>query len=303
MLPVEVTIREVGPRDGLQVEAPQPVDARVAMIEGLVACGLCAIEAAAFVSPARVPAMADPAAVFQHLSRRPGVTYFALVPNLRGAQMALEAGADALTVTASASQAYSRRNVGRGRDEAAREVAAILDFVGGALLVDVVVSCAFGYTNHEAPDLEWVADQAGRWADHGPCSLTLADTTGEASPPLIGRAVDVLGADVGLHLHDSRGTALTNAYAALLAGVGRFDTSVAGLGGSPFAEGAAGNLATEDLVHLLGLLGVDSGVDLQALLAQVEQVSDLLGRPLERALVSAGPAAGFRPPPPGRTVP
>jgi len=288
-----VTIREVGPRDGLQVEAPLSVEARVEMILGLIEAGLECIEVAAFVSPVRVPSMADAPAVLAALPADAGVTYFVLVPNLRGAQMAVDAGAGALTVTVSASESYSVANVGRGRDEASAEVERILTFIDGSLPVDVVVSCAFGYNATDPPDLAWIADQAGRWGGAGPCSMTLADTTGEAGPPGIDEAVTRFGPDFGLHLHETRRTGLVNAYAALAAGVRRLDTSVAGLGGSPFAEGAAGNLATEDLVHLLDQLDLGSGVRLNRLLESSRAISSLLGR-APTPLALNGPAAGLR---------
>ncbi len=259
----------------------------------LIEAGLTCIEVAAFVSPSRVPSMADASAVLKALPADPEVSYFALVPNLRGAQMAMEAGVGALTVTVSASESYSVANVGRGRDEASGEVDRILALAAGVVPVDVVVSCAFGYAGTDPADLDWVAAQARRWAGTGPCSLTLADTTGEAGPPGIEEAVERFGPDFGLHLHETRRTGLVNAYAALEAGVRRFDTSVAGLGGSPFAHGAAGNLATEDLVHLLDLLGLDTGVRLDRLFEASGRISQLLGRD-PTAVVRSGPAAGLR---------
>jgi hydroxymethylglutaryl-CoA lyase len=288
-----VTIREVGPRDGLQVEAPMPVEARVALVESLVATGIACVEAAAFVSPERVPAMAEAGAVVSALTGLPA-TCFVLVPNLRGAQMAVDAGARAVTVTVSASEAYSVSNVGRGRDEASDEVGRIVAFLAGpSLPVDVVVSCAFGYAGREEPDFDWIDRQTRHWAAAGPCSLTLADTTGEAGPAAIAAAIGRFGPDFGLHLHETRRSSLANAYAALVAGLRRFDTSVAGLGGSPFAEGAAGNLATEELVHLLGSAGYRCGIDLHALLEVSRSVSGTLGRPTG-ALAGAGPAGSYR---------
>ena len=289
-----VTIREVGPRDGLQVEKPLPVRSRLELIEGLLAAGLGCIEVAAFVSPTKVPSMADADLVLRGLPADSDASFFVLVPNLRGTQLAMDAGATALTVTVSASDAYSVANVGRGRDEASAEVEGILAFLDGSLPVDVVVSCAFGYASRERADLGWVAGHLARWAAAGPSSLTLADTTGEAVPHGIEEAVDRFGPDFGLHLHETRRTGLANAHAALRAGVRRFDTSVAGLGGSPFAEGAAGNLATEDLVHLLGGMGLHCGIALERLLDVSLGVTELLGRP-PSALAAVGPAVGWGP--------
>jgi hydroxymethylglutaryl-CoA lyase len=293
-----LTIREVGPRDGLQAETPLPVAERVELVEDLVGCGLEAIEVAAFVSPRQVPAMAEAAAVMAELLRvsdRPaGLSFFALVPNLRGAQMALEAGTHALTVTVSASDGYSRRNVGHGRQDAARTVGEILEWVGGRILVDVVVSAAFGYAGREPADLDWVEGWAASWAGAGPCSLTLADTTGEALPPAISMVVDRLGPDIGLHLHDARGTALANALHAIGRGVRRFDTAVAGLGGSPFAEGeTGGNLATEDLVHLAEVMGLPTGVQLESLVELSRRVSARLARRRRPGVAAAGPSVSW----------
>ena len=288
-----VAIREVGPRDGLQVEAPLPLEERVAMITALVEAGLGCLEVAAFVSPERVPSMAGAADVVRAVAEVPA-TCFALVPNLRGAQMALDAGVEAVSVTVSASEAYSMANVGKGRDEASAEVAGIIGLLAEpAVPVDVVVSCAFGYAGKEPSDLGWVEAQTQAWAGAGPCSLTLADTTGEAGPSAVEAAVERLGPDFGLHLHETRRTALATAQSALAAGIRRFDTSVAGLGGSPFAAGAAGNLATEDLVHFLGLAGYECDVRLEALLAVSRSMSDRLGRP-PVPLSQSGPAAGYQ---------
>lgn len=287
-----VTIREVGPRDGLQVEAPLALEERVSLITSLIEAGLDCVEVGAFVSSERVPSMAGAAEVLAAVAEVPA-TCFVLVPNVRGAQMALEAGAAAVTVTVSASDAYSVSNVGRGRNEASTEVAKIVGLLAGAAVpVDVVVSCAFGY-GREPADLDWVESHTPVWAGAGPCSLTLADTTGEAGPAAIQEAVDRFGPDFGLHLHETRRSALATAQSALSAGIRRFDTSVAGLGGSPFAEGAAGNLATEDMVHLLGGSGYDCGVRLEPLLVASRSISARLGRPVG-ALASAGPGRGYR---------
>lgn len=286
--PDRVHLREVGPRDGLQAEAPVPVDARVALIESLAGAGLREIEAASFVSPKAVPAMAGAADVFARVSRAPGVRYVALVPNRKGAELAVEAGVDALTVTVSASPAYSEKNVRMTVDESIESVGAIRA-AAGALEIDAVVSCAFGspYEGDIAPSE--VAAIGGRLLDMGATSLTFADTTGMATPPRVEALLDVAGIAVGLHLHETRGTGLVNAYTAWQAGVSRFDTSVGGLGGSPFAAGSAGNLATEDFVHLLDDMGVETGVDLDALLQVATTLPSVLGHPVASRVAHAGP--------------
>jgi hydroxymethylglutaryl-CoA lyase len=280
----QVSIREVGPRDGLQREAPLDVAHRLSLIEALVGCGISAIEVAAFVSERAVPAMAGAADLAAALPTADGCTWWALVPNLTGARRALEAGLDHLSVTVSVSEEYSRRNVAMGVEESVAQAAAIAH---EAPSVDVVVSCAFGSPYEGATDPHAVAALVTRFTGDG-ASVTLADTTGMATPRGIREIVSATGTGVGLHLHDTRGTALVNAYAALELGVTRFDTSVGGLGGSPFADDAGGNLATEDLVYLLDDLGVRSGVDLDRLVAVNKLLGGWLGRPLPNRLAATG---------------
>ena len=283
-MPTALRLREVGPRDGLQPEAPLGVRERLELIRALAGAGLHDIEAVAFVSPRAVPAMADAAEVVAGLPGG-GVTWWALVPNVKGAALAAAAGIDHLTVTVSVSETYSMRNVGM---TTAESIEAALTIAAAAPAVDVVLSCAFGspYEGEIAPAA--VARLAGRCRDAG-ASVTLADTTGVATPRRISDVLDLVGDQVGLHLHDTRGTALVNAYAAMERGVSRFDTAVGGLGGSPFAAGAGGNLATEDLVHLCDDLGVTTGVDLDALLDASALVARLVGRAVPSRVAAAGP--------------
>jgi hydroxymethylglutaryl-CoA lyase len=294
-LPEAISIREVGPRDGLQPEAPVPVPARVALIEGLVAAGVSTIEVAAFVSPKAVPAMAGAADVLAAVPRYEGVTYVALVPNVKGAELALEAGVEALTLTVSASEAYSRRNVGMSVDESLGQVEAVRAVVGDGMPLDTVVSCAFGSPYEGDIDPAEVGALGRRALASGATAVTYADTTGMATPRRVADVVDATGPDVGLHLHDTRGTALVNAYAAMQLGVRRFDTAVGGLGGSPFAAGAGGNLATEDLVHLCDDLGVATGIDLAALLTASARVAEVVGHPVPSRVAAAGPRSRLHP--------
>jgi len=264
-----IEIRDVGPRDGLQSEAPVDPSKRAALALALAAAGVAHVEAASFVSPTAVPSMAGGDEVFAALPRRTGVTWWALVPNARGAELALEAGATHLTLTISASDAYSRKNVGRSTEEALTSLASIAATVGPNAAVDVVISCAFGSPFADVTDTVPVLEVADRAGEALPqARLTLADTTGTATPRRVAQVVQALDhrarAELGLHLHDTRGTALVNALAAIELGVTRFDTATGGLGGSPFAPGAGGNLATEDLVLMLHDLGHDTGIDLGA---------------------------------------
>lgn len=285
-----VTIRDVGPRDGLQPERPVSVADRIALVDALFAAGLRHVEVAAFVSPRAVPAMAGGAAVLAGIARPDDAVVTVLVPNVRGARDALTCDIDEITVTISASAAYNRHNVNRSIPESLDEVAGITALAGDAgVPVDAVVSCAFGspFEGDIAPGE--VAALGAALVDRGCDAVTYADTTGMATPP---RTLDLLaetGTDVGLHLHQTRGTALVNAWVALGAGVRRFDTSVGGLGGSPFAPGAAGNLATEELVALLDDAGYVTGCDVDALVDVAHLVSDLVGRDVPSGVARVGP--------------
>jgi hydroxymethylglutaryl-CoA lyase len=292
-LPASIVIRDVGPRDGLQAEEPISISARIAMIQGLFASGLRNVEICSFVSPKAVPSMAGGAEVVAGVGPRAGVVRAALVPNLRGAHMALDAGVDEITVTVSASEVYSQRNVGMSVADAVASSASITAAVGGRVPIDVVVSCAFGspYEGEIAPG--FVAALCDRLLAGDATRITLADTTGMATPARIAGVIEALSSsarqDLGLHLHETRGTALVNAYSAMQLGVCRFDTSVGGLGGSPFAAGAVGNLATEDLVYLCDDLGVATGVDLSRLLLVSAQTALDVGHAVPSRVAAAGP--------------
>jgi hydroxymethylglutaryl-CoA lyase len=294
--PARVDVREVGPRDGLQNEAPVPVDDRVRLIDALSATGLRFIEAAAFVSPTAIPPMAGAPDVMARITRRPGVVYSALVPNPKGAQLATAAGADEIELVVSASETHNQKNVRRSVADSlvgAREVVEIGHAAGVG--VEAIVSTAFGcpYEGDVAP--ERVGQIAGLLIDAGADRLSFGDTTGMATPRRVGDLLDALeragiGADrIGLHFHDTRGTALANVVAALDRGVTRFDASIGGLGGCPYAPGASGNAVTEDLVHMLSDMDIETGIDLDALLECARLAQEIVGRELPSALLHAGP--------------
>ncbi|MGO9558062.1 MAG: hydroxymethylglutaryl-CoA lyase [Acidimicrobiales bacterium] len=286
-LPRYVSIREVGPRDGLQGERPIPPAQRAQLVLALRAAGCTKVEAVSFVSEKAVPAMAGAREVLERLPRASNSVITALVPNLRGAQAALETGGvDEITVTVAASAVYNERNVHKTIDESVEEIARIADAATAHIVpVDAVISCAFGSPYEGAIPATDVASLARRAVEAGASAVTLADTTGVATPTTIEAVLEELarllpGLSAGLHLHETRGTALANAYASLSLGVTRFDTSVGGLGGSPFADGAGGNLATEDFVAWLDSLGVQTGIDLAALLVAARMTAELVGREL-----------------------
>ncbi len=294
--PASVEIREVGPRDGLQNEPPVPVAARVRLIDALSGTGLRRIEAASFVRAEAIPPMAGSGEVMAAITRAPGVVYSALVPNPKGAELALAAGADELQLVVSASETHNQKNV---RRSVAESLVGARDLVERAhaesVPVEAIVSTAFGcpYEGDVAP--ERVGQIAGHLLDAGADRLSFGDTTGMATPRRVNDLLDELaragiGAErVGLHFHDTRGTALANVMAALERGVTRYDASVGGLGGCPYAPGASGNAVTEDLVHMLGDMGIETGIDLDALLDCAHLAQEIVGRELPSALLHAGP--------------
>ena len=293
--PAHVDVREVGPRDGLQNETPVPIDQRVRLIDALSETGLRFIEAASFVSPAAIPPMAGAQEVMTRVGRRPGVVYSALVPNPKGAELATAAGVDELELVVSASETHNQKNVRRSVAESlvgARDVVEIGH--GAGVAVEAIVSTAFGcpYEGDVAP--ERVAQVAGHLLDAGADRLSFGDTTGMATPRRVDDLVDALARAgitndrIGLHFHNTRGTALANVVAALDWGVTRFDASIGGLGGCPYAPGASGNAVTEDLVHMLEDMEIDTGIDLDVLVDCARLAQDIVGRELPSALLHAG---------------
>ncbi|MBK8688067.1 MAG: hydroxymethylglutaryl-CoA lyase [Betaproteobacteria bacterium] len=285
-LPRQVRLVEVGPRDGLQNEkATVPTDVKVAFIDRLAAAGLRAIEATSFVSPKWVPQMADAANVMACIARRPGVVYSVLVPNMKGFEGALAAKADEVVVFGAASEAFSQRNINCGIAESIerfRPVAAAA--LAAGMRVRGAISCALGCPYQGEVTPEAVGRVARLLRDIGVQHVGVADTIGVGTPAKTQRAMEAALAvfpldEVSGHFHDTYGQALANIYACLELGIATFDTSAAGLGGCPYAQGATGNVATEDVVYLLQGLGIDTGVDLDRLRAAGEFVSAALGRP------------------------
>lgn len=285
MLPSHVRIVEVGPRDGLQNEAlPIATAIKLELIERLVQAGLKTIEATAFVSPKWVPQMADQSAVMAAVPPRPGVTYTALTPNLKGFDSAMAAGCREVAVFAAASEAFSQKNINCSIAESIARFQPILDAAHGqGVRVRGYVSCVLGcpYSGPVAPQA--VATVAEQLMDLGCYEVSLGDTIGAGTPGKTQAMIDACAGRVGIdrlagHFHDTWGMAIANIYAALEMGMASFDASVAGLGGCPYSPGASGNVATEDLVYLLDGLAIASGVDLAALVATADWISGQLGR-------------------------
>ena len=286
LLPSKVTLVEVGPRDGLQNEK-QPVDAahKIALVHALQGAGLREIEVTSFVSPKWVPQMADNAEVMAGITRQPGVRYSVLTPNLKGWEAAVATRPDEIVVFGAASEAFSQRNINCSIAESIERFAPVVAAARAAgVKVRAAISCAVGcpYEGDIAP--ERVELVARLMADIGVQHVGVADTIGVGTPRRVQAALEAALkhfpiAEVSGHFHDTYGMALANVYASLELGIHTFDTSVSGLGGCPYAKGATGNVATEDVVYLLQGLGIDTGIDLDALIDAGAAIRAVLGQP------------------------
>jgi hydroxymethylglutaryl-CoA lyase len=300
MLPARVTVVEVGPRDGLQNEAETVSTAdKIRLIDLLSEAGCPVVEVSAFVSPRRVPQMADAAEVFAGITRRAGVRYAALVPNLAGLARAHAAGVTDVAIFAASTETFSKRNINQTIPESLARYAEVCSRARSlGMQVRGYVSTAFGcpFEGDVAPSR--VAEVAGALVGMGVHQVAISDTIGIAHPGQVPIVVDAVAARVplervALHFHDTRGTALANVLAALQLGIATFDASAGGLGGCPFAPGATGNLATEDLIYMLNGLGVETGLNLDALVAASRFIESRVGHPLPSRVfraASAGPA-------------
>jgi hydroxymethylglutaryl-CoA lyase len=294
-LPSRISLREVGPRDGLQNEDPVPTPAKIALIDRLGHTGVSRIEAVSFVRADAIPQMADADEVWAGVDRVPTVRYSALAPNLRGARRALDAGFTEVEVVVSASDTHNRKNVNRSTEQSLDEIAVVIDesHRRGATC-QVIVSTAWGCPYEGDVPVDRVLWAAGRAVADGADSVSFGDTTGMATPR---RVRDLVGGfrsrhpdtPLNLHFHNTRGTGLANVLAALELGVDDFDASVGGLGGCPYAPGATGNIATEELVHMVEDMGVATGVDLDAMIDAAAQAERIVGRELPSQVLRAGP--------------
>ncbi|GAA3449200.1 hydroxymethylglutaryl-CoA lyase [Dactylosporangium matsuzakiense] len=290
-----LSIREVGPRDGLQNEDPVPADAKVRLLDALSGTGVGRIEAVSFVHPKAIPQMADAGEVWARAKKNPLVRYSALVPNTKGAQRAVAAGFTEIEVVVSASDTHNRRNVNRSTDESLDDIAGLIDLLHGAgASAEVIIATSFGCPFEGDVDPRRVAGIVDRLVADGADRVAFGDTTGMGTPR---RVEDVVGPvrdrhpdlPLLLHFHNTRGTALANILTALRLGVTEFDASIGGLGGCPYAPGATGNVATEEVVHMLEDMGYDTGIDLKALLEAGRLAQEIVGRELPSGVLKAGP--------------
>jgi hydroxymethylglutaryl-CoA lyase len=285
----DVSIREVAPRDGLQNEEPVPTEAKVRLIEALGTTGVGRIEAVSFVHPKAIPQMADADEVWAQVTKNPDIRYSALIPNTRGAQRAIAAGFREIEVVVSASDTHNRRNLNRSTDQSLEDIAQLIPLIheAGATL-EVIVATSFGCPFEGDIDPDRVAGIVARVRTDGADRIAFGDTTGMATPRRVRDLLSAVRPDL-LHFHNTRGTGLANILTALDLGITEFDASVGGIGGCPYAPGASGNVATEEVVHMLHDMGITTGIDLDALIETAEMAEKLLGRTLPSGVLRAGP--------------
>jgi hydroxymethylglutaryl-CoA lyase len=294
-LPEKISLREVGPRDGLQNEDPVTTDAKVALLDTLSKTGVGRIEAVSFVRPEAIPQMADAEQVWTQARKQPGVRYSALVPNLKGAIRALDAGFTELEAVVSASQTHNRKNVNRSTEQSLDEIAEIIALAHskGATL-QVIVATAWGCPYEGDVPVERTIDVVSKAIADGADTASFGDTTGMATPTRVRQLVGAFRdrhpeQSLNLHFHNTRGTGLANVLAALELGVADFDASVGGLGGCPYAPGATGNVATEEFVNMVEDMGIATGINLEAMIDAAAEAERIVGRTLPSQVLRAGP--------------
>jgi hydroxymethylglutaryl-CoA lyase len=293
-LPTHVDIRDVSLRDGLQIEDPIPLSAKLDILSAVAATGVREMEATAFVSPSKVPALADAAELAAELHNLPDIEFSALVASPNGAKRAIAAGLGSIEYVVSAADGHSRANVGRSTDEATAQIGEIVAIAhDSGVTVEVIIATAWDCPFDGPTPPQRVLDIVAASCDNGVDRLAIADTIGTATPRRVSDLVALVrprigNVPLGAHFHNTRGAGLASAYAAVSAGITRLDASVGGLGGCPFAPGASGNIAVEDLVYLLRDSGIHVDVDLEAAIAAARVAQDAVGHELPSSLLRAG---------------
>ncbi len=300
-----IYLQEVGTRDGLQAESAfVPTEDKIALVDALSEAGLSKIEVTAFVSPKAIPALRDAEQVLREIRRKPGVVYSALVPNVRGAERAVESRADELNLVMSASESHNLSNLRMTRDTSFAGLAEVARAVQGTgVAINVSLSCAFGCPLEGDVPVQGVLDWCRRYVEElGARGVTLCDTTGMAYPTQVAQLTQAFrerwpDTELTLHFHNTRGMGLANVLAAIDAGADRFDASFGGIGGCPYAPGASGNVCTEEVAHALALMGYDTGVDLSRLLAAAGRLPALIGHDVPSQILKAGQRLDLHPMP------
>ena len=300
-----IHMQEVGTRDGLQAEAAfVPTEDKIALVNALSDAGLAKIEVTSFVSPKAIPALRDAEQVLREIRRVPGVVYTALVPNVRGAERAIESRADELNLVMSASESHNLSNLRMTREQSYAGLAEVVRAAqGSGVAINVSLSCAFGCPMEGDVPVPVVLDWCERYVSGlGTHGVTLCDTTGMAYPSQVAELTRAFrarwpGTELTLHFHNTRGMGLANVLAAIDAGADRFDASFGGIGGCPYAPGASGNVCTEEIVHALALMGYDTGVDLPRLIAAARALPALIGHDVPSQILKAGRRLDLHPRP------
>lgn len=300
-----IHLQEVGTRDGLQAEAAfVPTEDKIALVNALSDAGLAKIEVTSFVSPKAIPALRDAEQVLREIRRVPGVVYTALVPNVRGAERAVESQADELNLVMSASESHNLSNLRMTREQSFAGLVDVVQAVQGAgVAINVSLSCAFGCPMEGDVPVPVVLEWCRRYVETlGTQGVTLCDTTGMAYPTQVAELTRAFrerwpDTELTLHFHNTRGMGLANVLAAIDAGADRFDASFGGIGGCPYAPGASGNVCTEEIAHALALMGYDTGIDLPRLMAAAAELPALIGHDVPSQILKAGRRLDLHPKP------
>ena len=299
-----IYFNEVATRDGFQIEPHFiPTDLKVELIDALSQCGYAKIEATSFTSPKAIPMLKDAEEVMSRIQRNPKVEYSVLVPNLRGAQRALDSRADELNLVMSTSETHNRSNLRMGREESFSALREVIEFINGRIPINVSLSTAFGCPMEGDVPQDVVINYVSRFDNLGVRGVTICDTTGMAQPVQVQKMIDALykqfkHLQLTMHFHNTRGMGLANILASVQSGITRFDGSLGGLGGCPYAPGASGNVCSEDAIHMVDAMGYDTGINIDVLLAIAKGLHQIVGHDVPGQVAKAGRIHDLHPEPP-----
>lgn len=299
-----IYFNEVATRDGFQIEPNFiPTDQKVELIDALSQCGYAKVEVTSFTSPKVIPMLKDAEEVMSRIQRNPKVEYSVLVPNLRGAQRALDSKADELNLVMSTSETHNRSNLRMGREESFSALREVIEFINGRIPINISLSTAFGCPMEGDVPQDAVLNYVSRFNDLGVRGVTICDTTGMAEPVQVTKMIDALHKQfkhlqLTMHFHNTRGMGLANILASVQSGISRFDGSLGGLGGCPYAPGASGNVCSEDAIHMVDAMGYDTGIDVDALLGIAKRLPQIVGHDVPGQVAKAGRIHDLHPEPP-----
>jgi hydroxymethylglutaryl-CoA lyase len=299
-----IYFNEVATRDGFQIEPNFiPTDQKIELIDALSQCGYAKVEVTSFTSPKAIPMLKDAEEVMSRIQRNPKVEYSVLVPNLRGAQRALDSKADELNLVMSTSETHNRSNLRMGREESFSALREVIEYINGRIPINVSLSTAFGCPMEGEVPQDVVMDYVSRFNNLGVRGVTICDTTGMAQPVQVKKMIDALHnqlkhLQLTMHFHNTRGMGLANILASVESGITRFDGSLGGLGGCPYAPGASGNVCSEDAIHMVDAMGYDTGIQLDALLSIAKRLPQIVGHDVPGQVAKAGRIHDLHPEPP-----